>query len=121
MTASVYSGNIQNLPQLVDVLNRTFRPYQESYKGVFTSAPFVIRDAKGKNTGNSTLYAERIITNRYATIRTDGDSTPISPLQYGYEKALIVNSISQAVSISYGLHTFGRLNDSLDQMQLLIE
>jgi len=121
MTANSYSGNINTLPELVDVVNRTFRPYQESYKGVFQNANFVIKDAKGRNTGNSTLYAERIITNRYAGIRVDGDLTPISPLQYGYEKPLIVNSITQAINISYGLHTFGRLNDSLDQMQMLIE
>jgi len=121
MTANNYSGNINTLPELVDVVNRTFRPYQESYKGVFRDCDIVIKDAKGRNTGNSTLYAENIITNRYAGIRIDGDQTPISPLQYGYEKALIVNSVTQAVNISYGLHTFGRTNDALDRMQMLVE
>lgn len=121
MTANAYSGSIYTLPQLVDVVKRNFQQKQDSYPRLFQNAPYLVKDPKGRNTGNSTLYAERIITDRYAGIRVDGESTPISPLQYGYEKPLIVNSITEAVNISYGLRTFGRLNDALDQMQILIE
>lgn len=121
MTANNYSANIYTLPEVVDVVNRTFDNYQDGYKGVLSDASFVIRDSKGKNTGNSTLYAEPIITNRYATGRPDGTSTPISPYQYGYEKALIVLPQTHAENISYGVQTFGRPQGMLNQMKQLIQ
>lgn len=121
MTANAYSGNIAILPELVDVVNRTFRPYQEGYVGVFKDAPFVIKDAKGQNQGNSTLYAEPIITERYARMRPDGVSAQISPYQYGYEKALVVNSYVHTEVVSYGLRTFGRREAMMNQMQMLIQ
>lgn len=121
MTANTYSGSIATLPELVDVVNRTFVPYQEGYKGVFMSAPFVIKDGKARNSGNSTLYAEPIITERYAKMRPDAVSAQISPYQYGYEKALVVNSYTHVEAVSYGIHEFGRRDGMMNQMKMLVQ
>jgi hypothetical protein len=121
MSANNYSASTAILPELIDAVDRKYRPYQEAYKGVFQDAPFVLKTNKGTNNGAYDIYREPVITNRYATARIDGTSTPISPYQTGYEKSLRVLPNTHAEIVSYEVHTFGRTAGMLDQMKQLIE
>lgn len=121
MTANNFSGSAAILPDLIDSVERAYMPYQEAYKGVFQSAPFVRKGSKPTNDGAYDVYREPMITNRYATARPDGTSTPISPYQAGYEKFLMVMPNTHAEVISYSLHTFGKTAGMMNQMKQLIE
>lgn len=92
--------NPGNLPQLTDIVNRTFFMTHENYPYVMRNSPLVKVMPMAKNTGLVTRYAEIIDVNQFASIVDPGAQIPSAKFQYGYEKDLFQYKVASRLEIT---------------------
>jgi len=100
---------------------RVFTAFNNNYPAVLYNAPFIIKDQKGRNTGLSTIFAERIIIDQYATLRPEGMPAYVTPSIAGYEKAAYIQSFTHATSITHAVRVGGREAQIADPLKALIQ
>lgn len=121
MSASGFTFYSAAEPQLVDSVNRMFGNYQQNYKPVLQSQPFIIKETKPMYSGTSTIFAERIITSQYANQVPEGEPADTYPAQTGYEKAAYIEYYKKNISITRTMRVAGKENEIQDNIRSLIE
>jgi len=106
---------------MTDVVNRTFTKKMEALPMAMKNSGIVIMEDIPKNTGDSRILAERVHTDLYASVRDEGDSSKTGRVQYGYEKALQVYTVSYEISITKRMRDAGKDTAIVDQITDLTE
>ena len=88
------------LPQLTDIIPRTFVYTHENFPYVMRNGPLVKVMPMPENTGLSTRFAEIIDVDQYAYIVDQGAQIPQAKFQYGYEKDLTVYKVASQLPIT---------------------
>lgn len=109
------------LPQMTDLVNRSFEDAMEALPQEMKKSNIVIDDTLQMNTGLFKRFAERIHRNQYASGRPEGDRSKAAKVQYGYEKDMEVSTVSLEVSITKLMRDAGKNKDILDQITTLTE
>lgn len=107
------------LPQLTDLVNRSFTRNLESLSNIMRSSSIVISEQMGEGRGASKRYAERLHRDEYASKRAEGDNSKKARVQYGREKDMTVYSISLQISITELMRRAGKERDMRDKVTAL--
>lgn len=110
-----------DLPQMTDLVKRSFTKTQEMLPQVMRTSWIVIADTLPMHTGDSKRYAERIHRSQYAAIRAEWDSATGGKVQYGYEKDMQVYTVAMEIGITKRMRTAGKNQDILDDVTRLSE
>jgi len=81
----------------------------------------VIDDTIPMNTGVYKRFAERIHRDQYATTRAEGDRSAQGKVQYGYEKDMVVSTVTKEISITKLMRIAGKNKEMLDQITTLTD
>ena len=108
-------------PQLTDLVNRSFVDGLETLPMVMKNSGVVILDTFPKNSGDSKLFAERITTDQYASVRDEGAVADAGAVQYGYEKVAQVYTIAKTIGITKRMRVAGKDRAILDEITNLSE
>lgn len=113
LTAILNSGSMS---QFTDLVKRTFTETVKSLPQVMRNAPFVNVVSIPENTGLYKRFAERLHRNEYASQRAEGDQSKNAKVQYGYEKDMVINTTSLAISITKVMRKAGKDTEIMDQI-----
>lgn len=97
-----------SLPQLTDLITRSFLYANKTLPQVMRNSPFVISDVIPHGTGDTRRYAEDIDADQYAGVRDEGGASRQGKVQYGYEKDAQTYTISQERSITKHMRDTGK-------------
>lgn len=109
--ATTATINSYMLPQMTDLIKRSFIKAQMDMPYEMKIAPFVKKDVLPKGTGDTRRYAESIDSDTYAKERYEGDSSEQGKSQYGYELDVQVYDISLSKSITKHMRDTGKDKD----------
>jgi len=97
-----------SLPQMTDLIKRSFLYQQKTLPQVMRNSSFVVSDVLPHGTGDTRRYAQRIHRTQYAGVRDEGYSSKQALVQYGYEKDLQIYTISLETSITKHMRDTGK-------------
>lgn len=109
------------LPQMTDLVDRSFLDGLEIMPRTMQEASFVIKDVMPHGTGDSKRFAERLHKDQYGRRRDEGDSSQQARVQYGYEKDMQVSTVSLEISITKRMRVAGKDQQILDRITNLSE
>ena len=98
-----------------------YTKFQEDYKPVLMNQPFIVKAPKPTGAGTSIIFAERIITSKYAHQTPEGEPADTFPAVTGYEKAAYIEYFKKNISITRTMRVAGKENEIQDNIQSLIE
>ena len=110
-----------SLPQMTDLIVRSFQDALESLPQDMRNSGIVIDDTIPMNTGVFKRFAERIHRDQYASSRAEGDRAAQGKVQYGYEKDMQVSTIAKEISITKLMRIAGKNKEMLDQITTLTD
>lgn len=110
-----------SLPQFTDLVKRSFTRAQENMENVMRKAPFIVEQSMPKGTGDTKRLAERLQRNQYASVRDEGNKSTGARVQYGYEKDLVITTVSLEIAITKRMRDAGKNQEILDQVTSLSE
>ncbi len=108
-------------PQLTDLVERSFMDGLQTLPMVMKNSGVVILDTMPKNSGDSKLFAERVTTDQYASVRDEGAVADAGKVQYGYEKVAQVYTIAKTIGITKRMRVAGKDRAILDEITNLSE
>lgn len=97
-----------SLPQMTDLIKRSFLYAQKSLPQVMRNSSFVVSDVLPHGTWDTRRYAQRIHRTQYAGVRDEWNTSRQAQVQYGYEKDLQVYTISLETSITKHMRDTGK-------------
>lgn len=107
------------LPQLTDLIERSFEQGLKDMDWELRNSPFVLEESMPMSTWAYKRYAERLNLNRYAGQRDEGDQAIQARVQYGYEKDLAVNNFALELGVTKMMRIAGKgdqIQDVIDQL-----
>ena len=110
-----------SLPQMTDLVERSFQDGLQTLPMVMKNSGVVILDTMPKNSGDSKLFAERVTTDQYASVRDEGAVAEAGAVQYGYEKVAQVYTIAKTIGITKRMRVAGKDRAILDEITNLSE
>lgn len=110
-----------NLPQMTDLVNRTFWDALDQLPQVMKNSWIVIQQDMPENTWESRRFAERLHRTPYASVRDEWSDSKQAQVQYGYEKDMQVYTVSLEESITKRMRTAGKEQNILDSITSLSE
>lgn len=119
MSATQIAG--YTLPQMVDLVERSFTDAQTNIPQVLKNSKIVVKDTMPHGTGEYKRFAERIDRTLYGSRRAEGDDSAQAKVQYGYEKDMRLYTTSLEISITKRMRDAGKNQDILDKITMLSE
>lgn len=113
--------NTYSLPQMTDLIVRSFQDALESLPQDMRKSGIVIDDTIPMNTGVYKRFAERIHRDQYASSRDEWDRAKQGKVQYGYEKDMQVSTVAKEISITKLMRIAGKNKEMLDQITTLTD
>ena len=110
-----------SLPQMTDLVERSFQDGLQTLPMVMKNSGVVILDTMPRNSGDSKLFAERVTTDQYASVRDEGAVAEAGAVQYGYEKVAQVYTIAKTIGITKRMRIAGKDRSILDEITNLSE
>lgn len=110
-----------SLPQMTDLIKRSFLYANKNLPQVMRNSSFVVSDTLPHGSGDTRRYAQRIHRTPYAWIRDEGNTSKQALGQYGYEKDLQVYTISLETSITKHMRDTGKNPEILQAITDLSE
>ncbi len=109
------------LPQMTDLVKRSFLKKQKNFPKIMRDAEFVVSDTMPHGTGDTKRFAERVTRNQYASTRPEGSVSAMAQVQYGWEKDATAYTVSLEISITKRMRDAGKNQEMLDQITDLSE
>ncbi|RTL04005.1 hypothetical protein EKK58_11665 [Candidatus Dependentiae bacterium] len=106
---------------MTDLVERSFQDGLQTLPMVMKNSGVVILDTMPKNSGDSKLFAERVTTDQYASVRDEGAVAEAGAVQYGYEKVAQVYTIAKTIGITKRMRVAGKDRAILDEITNLSE
>lgn len=101
--------NTSSLPQLTDLVNRSFLAAPElPLDNVMLNSGLVRKESIAMNTGGVRRFAQTVVSTPYSGMGSEGAPATQALIQYGYEKDLYVTKRDLAVSITLEMRTLGK-------------
>ena len=109
--------NTSSLPQLVDLVNRSFIASQgNQLDNVMLKSGLIRKETIPVGTGAVRRFAESIARTSYSGEGVEGAPATQAIFQYGYEKDLIVDKHELAISITRDMRVYGKDQDIIRQL-----
>lgn len=105
-----------SLPQMTDLVKRSFNDNLKELPQTMRNASFVVTDVLPKNTGEFRRYAERLARTPYASTRDEGDTANSALVQYGYEKDAQVYTVALSIGITKRMRDAGKNTEITDKI-----
>lgn len=113
--------NTYTLPQLTDLIVRSYQDALQSLSQDMKNSGIVIDDTLAMKTWVYKRFAERIHRDQYASARPEWDIARMGKVQYGYEKDATVTTVAKEISITKLMRIAGKNKEMMDQITTLTD